>query len=302
MTGMKQLKLLMVIFLSLLITFKSTFAAVSGVLAELGAQGKLVMEVQRDLIRLNYLKSKPTGYFGRMTTEALKSFQLEYGLPANGKLDSPTYEALKAELALQRQIIDYTVKPGETLLDLAGRFNASPASIMAQNNLSSNEIVEDQRLLIPVGEDLVRHINSRCKPGGIQAIPWSIVNQLWKNAETVKIIDMETGRSFLAKRYYGYYHADAEPLTKKDTEGLLSIYGGHWNWSRRAVIVQIRSLFIAASVNGMPHGGESIFNNNFPGQFCVHFLGSRVHKDGVVDPIHLRMIERAAAIEWPAQI
>jgi hypothetical protein len=134
---------------------------------------------------------------------------------------------------------------------------------------------------------------SRRRPGGIQAVSWTIVNQLWRNGEIARIIDVETGKSFQAKRLYGYYHADVEPLTKEDTGIMKEIYGGKWSWKRRAVVVQVRKLFIAASINGMPHGGQSIVDNDFNGQFCAHFLGSRVHQTGRVDPDHQAMIEQA---------
>lgn len=134
---------------------------------------------------------------------------------------------------------------------------------------------------------------SRSRPAGIQAVSWTIVNQLWRNGEIARIIDVETGKSFQAKRLYGYYHADVEPLTKEDTRVMKEIYGGKWSWKRRAVVIQVRKLFIAASINGMPHGGQSIVDNDFNGQFCAHFLGSRVHQTGRIDPDHQAMIEKA---------
>lgn len=143
----------------------------------------------------------------------------------------------------------------------------------------------------------IAQLASRGRIGGITTLPWSIVNQLWKGGETALIIDVATGKSFQARRLYGFYHADVEPLTRTDTESMLAAYGGEWSWERRAVLVCLRNLFIAASINGMPHGKKSIAGNGFPGQFCVHFLGSRVHQSGKVDLDHLAMIRQAAAFD-----
>jgi hypothetical protein len=52
-------------------------------------------------------------------------------------------------------------------------------------------------------------------------------------------------------------------------------------------------------MNGMPHGGQTIRGNNFRGQFCIHFLGSRVHRSGKVDTSHQSMIEQAFNTDLP---
>lgn len=206
-------------------------------LLQTGSRGSQVIEVQNYLFQLNYLRTSPTGYYGRLTKEAVIAFQIEHNLAVDGVVGPKTMNILREAL------------------------NGNP--------------------------------NSRNRPGGIQAIPWSIVNQLWKNGEVAEIMDLETGKFFQARRLYGYYHADVEPLTKEDTKIMKEVYGGKWSWDRRAVVVRIRNLYIAASINGMPHGGDSIYDNDFNGQFCAHFLGSRVHQTGRVDPLHHQMIQLA---------
>lgn len=63
---------------------------------------------------------------------------------------------------------------------------------------------------------------------------------------------------------------------------------------RRAVIFKTDRIQCAASINGMPHGGEIVGNNGFAGHFCLHFLGSRLHYSGRMDPTHQRTVMRAA--------
>jgi peptidoglycan hydrolase-like protein with peptidoglycan-binding domain len=292
---------LLLLFTVLMVLFVATMVSGKEVLLRPGAKGNLVRTVQNYLHRLSYLKHESTGYYGTLTREAVKSFQLEHGLPGNGITDTETFTALQGALSQKNSFVEYTVLPGETLVDIAAKFNTSIAAIMVKNNLPGNEILVGQKLMIPAVYSGMYTANSRSRTGRVQAVPWSIVNQLWKNGEIARIIDVDTGKSFQVKRLFGYYHADVEPLTKYDTRTFLEINGGHWSWARRAVIIQLHNLYIAASTNGMPHGRRSIYDNNFPGQFCAHFLGSRIHQDSRVDSEHQAMIEKAAAISLPAE-
>lgn len=279
----------------------SAFSTVSAVqLIQYGAKGEKVEETQGYLYDLNYLKVRPTGYYGRLTVAAVKAFQRDHNLKVDGKIGSKTYKTLKEAVLIKGQVVEHTVAPGETLADLAAEYRVSVKKIMAANNLSDVNIFAGQRLIIPSAND--PHITSRSRSGRIQAISWPVVNQLWQVNETVRIIDLRTGRSFMAKRRGGHYHSDTEPLTSRDTQILLSLYGGRWSWERRPVAVQIHHQFVAASINGMPHGRSSIPDNHFNGHFCVHFLGSRLHLNSKIDPDHQSKIQTALALDLPSTV
>jgi peptidoglycan hydrolase-like protein with peptidoglycan-binding domain len=287
--------------LKYLICFIILFVAIIQICAadllQIGSKGTRVREVQNYLYQLKFLRTPPTGYYGPMTAKAVQSFQLEHHLNADGKVNQDTLEILQTVYKERNEAIQYSVIAGDTLPGIAAKFNASIAGIMVKNNLRDNQIVEGQTLLIPTGS--YQQITSRGGNRGIQEVPWSIVNKFWSVGEIIKVIDIQSGKSFQAKRYGGFYHADTEPLTKQDTQTMLEIYGGHWSWNRRAVIVECHNLYITASMNGMPHGGETIHDNNFRGQFCIHFLGSRVHKSGKIDTTHQLMIEEALMADLP---
>ncbi|MCC3377949.1 hypothetical protein LKX83_33445, partial [Cohnella sp. REN36] len=70
----------------------------------------------------------------------------------------------------------------------------------------------------------------------------------------------------------GKYHADVQPLTKADTKIMKQIYNGKWSWKRKAIVVKKDHHYYAASMQGMPHGGDGIPDNSFSGHFCIHFL------------------------------
>ena len=114
---------------------------------------------------------------------------------------------------------------------------------------------------------------------------------------TFKVKDIRTGKVFTVKRWSGYNHIDAEPASASDTAKMKSIYG-HWSWRRRAVLVKYNGHVYAASMNGMPHGTQTISGNNFNGHFCIHFYGSKTHGTKRVDPMHQNCVAEAMKHSW----
>ena len=121
-------------------------------------------------------------------------------------------------------------------------------------------------------------------------------NKIPKGA-TFKVKDIKTGIVFTCKRWSGANHLDAEPLTTSDTGKMRKIFG-HWSWRRRAVLVKYNGHVYAASMNGMPHGTQTIKGNNFNGHFCIHFKGSKTHGSGKVDSMHQSCVKEALKHSW----
>ena len=114
---------------------------------------------------------------------------------------------------------------------------------------------------------------------------------------TFKVKDIRTGKVFTVKRWSGGNHIDAEPATASDTKIMKSIYG-HWSWRRRPVLVKYNGHVYAASMNGMPHGTQTIKGNNFDGHFCIHFYGSKTHGSKKVDSMHQNCVAEAMKHSW----
>ena len=114
---------------------------------------------------------------------------------------------------------------------------------------------------------------------------------------TFKVKDIRTGKVFTVKRWSGGNHIDAEPATASDTKIMKSIYG-HWSWRRRPVLVKYNGHVYAASMNGMPHGTQTIKGNNFDGHFCIHFYGSKTHGSKKVDSMHQSCVAEAMKHSW----
>ena len=107
------------------------------------------------------------------------------------------------------------------------------------------------------------------------------------------IYDIDTGIVVRIKRMGGHYHADVEPATAADTLKLLRIARGKFSWDSHAVILYAGGKFVACGINTMPHGDQTIRNNNYNGQFCLHMCGSLTHCSSAPNVNHQNSINRA---------
>ena len=144
-------------------------------------------------------------------------------------------------------------------------------------------------------------------------------NKVFAVGKVARVYDIDTGRSFNIKRTFGVNHADCETLTKEDTRIMKEIFGGNWNWNRRAVILTVDGIKIPASIAGRPHAGldnqparayvkgrsggfgygmnlDTIKGNGMDGHFDVHLLGSRTHASNRVEPKHQAMVNKAIRV------
>lgn len=127
-----------------------------------------------------------------------------------------------------------------------------------------------------------------------QLIAWHDADKIVFRKSVFSVKDLETGLSFRVQRRAGSDHADVQPLTKEDTKIMKQIYVDGWSWKRRAILVQGNGRWLAASMHGMPHGGDGIPDNDFSGHFCIHFLNSTTHGSDEPDPAHQLMVHKAA--------
>ena len=126
--------------------------------------------------------------------------------------------------------------------------------------------------------------------GGASRIPRGAIFQ---------VKDVRTGYVFTAKRQGGGYHLDAEPLTAADTAILLKINGGvEFSYRRRPMLVLYNGRVYACSIYSEPHGDDTIASNNFDGQFCLHFYGSKTHGTDRVDEDHQKCEAQALQATW----
>ncbi|GAA4848663.1 hypothetical protein GCM10023310_28590 [Paenibacillus vulneris] len=125
-------------------------------------------------------------------------------------------------------------------------------------------------------------------------VSWKDAQRIFPRKSIFSITDVETGLTFRVQRRAGSAHADVQPISKKDTSIMKQIYHSGWSWKRKAIWVHSGKEWIAASMNGMPHGGDGIPDNDFSGHFCVHFLDSTTHKSHHPDLAHQLMVYKSA--------
>ena len=59
------------------------------------------------------------------------------------------------------------------------------------------------------------------------------------------------------------------------------------------MILQASGQYVACSINTVPHGDQTITDNNYDGQFCLHMTGSITHGTSTENEEHQKSIERA---------
>ncbi len=191
----------------------------------------------------------------------------------------------------------YHVRSGETLWELAQRFNTTQPAIKTTNHLHTDLFQVNQPLFIPVNSSSpvsVPYPEATQKAGYGMLYDWEYVSWILDTKNTAVLKDLVTGKSFTARRLGGSNHADMEPLTAADTRIMKEIFGGSWSWNRRAVLVSVDGKVIAGSMAGMPHDIQTLSENGFPGHFDLHFLNSRKHSTNTIDPEHQAMVQKAA--------
>ena len=127
----------------------------------------------------------------------------------------------------------------------------------------------------------------------VEMLTWdNVKDSAFKRTMNAAVVDVRTGYAFQIRRTGGTNHADVEPLAALDTATFFKA-AGNFSWARRPIWVIVNGRRLAASMNCMPHGYESLGGNDMVGQFCIHFVGSRTHGSNKVDPDHQKAIEEA---------
>lgn len=98
-----------------------------------GDSGDRVVQVQMRLQELGYFKSKATGYYGSLTENAVKQFQQNNGLTADGVIGAKTQEALAQT---------YPETPQPTTQPVVRLGDESPTVVRVQRQLSSLKLYD----------------------------------------------------------------------------------------------------------------------------------------------------------------
>ena len=229
--------------------------AYEGMAVRQGDQGPVVELIQQRLRDLGFYNYKITDYYGAVTAEAVKDFQKAAKIAADGEFGGQTASMLYSADA-PRQL-------------------------------------HNKRIPTPTPSPTPKKPTT---PQYGKLVEWSTAKGFvaWGGGPKFQAKDVRTGRTYYLIRVGGTNHMDIEPATLADTNIVKALYGGRWSYDRRPTIVKFGGTWYAASINGYPHGKETVPNNGMNGQICLHFLNSRTHGTNIKDAAHQRCIRQAA--------
>ena len=284
-----------------------------------GATGSSVKDLQTKLKKLGFYNASIDGDYGDTTVAAVKAFQKKYNLTADGVAGSETLKKLDSAYknadsntstdddSLRKGATGTAVKTLQTNLKKLGFYTAYVDGSFGATTESAVKAFQKKYGLTAdgvAGSATLKKIESAvasASSGKIttESLDWFNGGKyVIPNGAVFQIKDVSTGLIFSARRQSGGNHMDAEPLTAEDTAILKKINGGTFSWRRRAVLVKYNGHVYAASIYSEPHGTNTILDNNFDGQFCLHFYGSKTHGTDRVDADHQKCVEQAMKATW----
>ena len=196
----------------------------------------------------------------------------------------------------------FTGTVGGNYLDLT---KAAVAAFQDAADLSTTGICDEKTLNAMFSDNAPKKQASKKEESGdstatpatgtAKAMDWwtSDIQSIFSRGTIATVTDVSTGIAWKEKRTGGTNHADVQPVTAADTAAMKKAVGS-WSWNRRAIFVTINGVNYAASMNCMPHGGDSISDNNFDGHHCIHFTNSRTHGTNSMCSLHQAAIKKAA--------
>ena len=284
-----------------------------------GATGSAVKDLQTKLKKLGFYNASIDGDYGDTTVAAVKAFQKKYNLTADGVAGSETLKKLDTAYknadsntstdddSLRKGATGTAVKTLQTNLKKLGFYTAYVDGSFGATTESAVKVFQKKYGLTAdgvAGSATLKKIESAVASASSGKITTERLDwfnggkNVIPNGAVFQIKDVSTGLIFSVRRQSGGNHMDAEPLTAEDTAILKKINGGTFSWRRRAVLVKYNGHVYAASIYSEPHGTNTILDNNFDGQFCLHFYGSKTHGTDRVDADHQKCVEQAMKATW----
>lgn len=244
-------------------------SAGAGVLKE-GMEGSSVTSLQKKLIKIGYLNTNATGYYGSATTAAVIKLQKKYGYGSDGIAGTQTLN----------------------LLDKLTGTNAKTSTVQASKSRESNT----------TNYKKTWSTASRIFTDGTIATVYDITSgksfrvkrtygHNHADCETVSAKDTATMKSI-----FGGWSWDrrAVIISVGKTKIAASMAGmPHAGTENASANRYIRS---RSGGFGSGRNYDAVKGNNMSGHFDIHFLGSRTHGTNRVDRKHQSMVKKAA--EW----
>lgn len=119
----------------------------------LGSTGPNVRLIQSLLARIGYNPGPVDGVFGQQTQQAVIAFQRDNGLIPDGVVGPATWGIFERFL---RGYDSYTIRPGDTLYNIARRYYTTLNAIVTANpGINPRNLQVGQTIIVPYGIDVV---------------------------------------------------------------------------------------------------------------------------------------------------
>lgn len=272
-----------------------------------GSEGEDVLSLQNRLAELKYAVSR-TSKYDSMTQEAVKQFQLQNSLKADGIFGSQTAQVLQssaARTALDKPLSFNTLRidnnnPAVEAMQKALKDLGFPLSVNSRFDIATHQAVVgfQQRNGLPITgiadalsqaamfsgnangySTSVSGISaSEGKGGGpsssqVKLLHWfKDIKPRFSAGQTITVYHPSSDTSFNIRFYSMGNHADSEPSTWKDTQ-LMNRAFGTPSWNINTVYVKLPDgTWTLAAMHNRPHLTGAISGNGFGGHLCIHFL------------------------------
>lgn len=275
----------------------------------LGYEGDDVAGVQTRLAELGYYTQSVTGKCDNNTLSAVKAFQANNALTADGLAGPNTFKILfsdGAKSASETPAVTYTTlklnATGTAVENLQNALKELKYSVTVNSTYDAatrSAVIEFQMINGLVGDGiagqetqaLLYSGNAKDANAGypgleagagemagpskssIQLLHWfDDVKPSAKSGQTYLVYDPVTGLGWTLRFYSLGRHADSEPLTLRDTLIMNKAFGTT-TWTPKIVYAKLPDgRWTIASMHNTPHLTGGIEGNGFDGHLCVHFL------------------------------
>ncbi len=207
----------------------------------MGTRGEDVAAAQRRLISLKYLSGAADGIFGPATALAVRSFQESNSLKQDGIVGSLTWAKLHSGNAVAKDNISII-----------------PPVVPGTNNNNQNN-VQPPAFTAPRAKE-------------VRFALWdNEVRAHSRKLPDVIVYDFLSGGHYNVNVFSNGNHAEAEPVTREDTETMRKLLGKD-NWTPRPVWIMFSDGRVyMASTHSRGHEVDHNPNNGLSGHICIHY-------------------------------
>ena len=178
---------------------------------------------------------------------------LNYNVPLTGAFEARTHDA----------IVAFQLRNGITA---SGVLDSATQTRLYSG--SAHDVAWASRYYLPEGAG-----TGTARPENVQLLHWANeVKGLLSGVSAVRAYDPETGLSWSLTILSRGRHLDVQPTSLEDTLIQKKSFGGT-SWDIHPVYILLPDgRWSLATMHDYPHGTNTIMNNGFGGQNCVHFL------------------------------